>query len=260
VVTLENGYTRDEVCDYLLEAAEHTPELVVGLDFAFSFPAWWLCEIGCHSVQELWQRAAQEGEHWLKECREPFWGRPGRLRPKHLEGMRATDKQLNCKSPFQVGGAGAVGTGSIRGMPMLARLSAAGFHIWPFQAAKLPLVLEIYPRFFTGAVNKSSQQARKHYLRQVRFAPLPKKILTTAASSEDGFDALCSVLGMLEHQKHLSTLGTESLLEGAIWQPYKQPGSLGAPHLARISRDVGLPQEFRTKPPGSPRLRGNPTA
>src|SRR5579871_2490080 len=81
-VTLKNGYTRDEVCDYLLEAVEQIPELVVGLDFAFSFPAWWLREIGCSSAPELWQRAAQEGERWLKECREPFWGRPGCPRPK----------------------------------------------------------------------------------------------------------------------------------------------------------------------------------
>jgi hypothetical protein len=218
-VTLENGYTRDEVCNLLLNLGKKTPELVVGLDFAFSFPAWWLRELGCNSATELWQRAAAEGERWLKECREPFWGRPGRPRPRHHEGMRQTDKQLNCKSPFQIGGAGAVGTGSIRGMPILARLSEAGFHIWPFQPAGLPLVLEIYPRFFTGAVNKSSQTARETYLRAPRFAKLPKSILHTAASSEDAFDALCSVLGMVDRAEHFNQLTGGDPLEGAIWQP-----------------------------------------
>jgi hypothetical protein len=219
VVTLENGYTRNEVCDLLLASAEQTPHLVVGLDFAFSFPAWWLRELGCKNASELWQRAAQEGERWLSECQEPFWGRPGRSRPRHRGGMRKTDQQLNSKSPFQIGGAGAVGTGSIRGMPMLTRLSEAGFCIWPFQPAKLPLVLEIYPRFFTGPVNKSSQRAREDHLCHRRFAKLPRKILLDAASSEDAFDALCSVLGMVDEAEHLNQLTGGCPLEGTIWQP-----------------------------------------
>jgi hypothetical protein len=219
VVTLQNGRTRDEVCELLLASAAQTPELVVGLDFAFSFPAWWLRELGCSSALQLWHKAANEGERWIKDCAEPFWGRPGCPRPRHCEGMRETDKQLKCKSPFQIGGAGAVGTGSIRGMPMLARLSEAGFHIWPFQPAKLPLVLEIYPRYFTGAVNKSSQRAREAYLRAPRFTKLPRKIRQAAASSEDAFDGLCSVLGMVEDAQHLNTLKQNSDLEGKIWCP-----------------------------------------
>ena len=66
-----------------------------------------------------------------------------------------------------------MGTGSIRGMPMLARLHHAGFHLWPFQAAELPLALEIYPRLFTGAVVKSSRDARMAYLQQPRYARCP---------------------------------------------------------------------------------------
>jgi hypothetical protein len=223
-ITLENGYTRDEVCDLLL--TQKASDLVVGLDFAFSFPAWWVRELGCNSAPELWCRAASEGEQWLRECREPFWGRPGHPKPRRRDGMRQTDRQLNCKSPFQVGGAGSVGTGSIRGMPMLARLSEAGFHIWPFHPAKLPLVFEIYPRFFTGAVNKSNQEARERYLGAPRFASLQSKIRRTAASSEDAFDALCSVLGMVEQAEHLNQLPEGCPLEGTIWHP---EGGVGRP-------------------------------
>ena len=218
-ITLKNGYTHEEVCALLLAAAAQTKELVVGLDFAFSFPAWWMREQNIPSGPALWQRASSEGERWLGDGRAPFWGRPGQPKPRHQEGMRHTDRQLNCKSPFQIGGAGAVGTGSIRGMPMLARLHQEGFHIWPFQPAKLPLVVEIYPRHFTGPVIKSSLKARANYLNQSRFANLPEAILKTARASEDAFDALCSVLGMVEHAKHLSTLNQEDDLEGAIWQP-----------------------------------------
>ena len=116
-----------------------------------------------------------------------------------------------------------MGTGSIRGIPMLLRLYQAGFHVWPFQVAAFPLVLEIYPRWFTGAVVKSSLRARAVYLQQTRFAQLSKDVLATAAASEDAFDALCSVVGMVEHAAHLTTLteanDERTRLEGAIWQP-----------------------------------------
>jgi len=230
VITLKCGYTREEVCALLLAA--QTPELVVGLDFAFSFPAWWLREQQCKDGFALWQLAVTDGERWLRQGREPFWGRPGQPRPRHhrapqWRGFRRTDRELACgiqpKSPFQIGGAGAVGTGSIRGMPMLARLHQAGFHLWPFQVAELPLVLEIYPRLFTGAVVKSSHHARVVYLQQPRYARLPTDVLATAAASEDAFDALVSVLGMVEHAAHLKTLRPnhhpDAHLEGAIWQP-----------------------------------------
>ncbi|MEX0750548.1 MAG: hypothetical protein WD359_07030, partial [Dehalococcoidia bacterium] len=61
-------------------------------------------------------------------------------------------------------GAGAVGTGSLRGMPMLHRLHAAGMHIWPYDDPGYPLVIEIYPRLLTGPVRKSSPQARARYI------------------------------------------------------------------------------------------------
>ena len=116
-----------------------------------------------------------------------------------------------------------MGTGSIRGMPMLARLHQAGFHLWPFQAAQLPLALEIYPRLFTGAVIKSSRDARLAHLQQPRYARLPNDVLAKATASEDAFDALCSVLGMVEHAAHLNTLTQDchpaARLEGAIWHP-----------------------------------------
>lgn len=228
VVTLQSGFTREEVCALLLETAEQTPDLVVGLDFAFSFPAWWLREQRCVDACALWQLAAKNGERWLREGREPFWGRPGQRCPLHhhaprWRGFRHTDRTLGAKSPFQIGGAGAVGTGSIRGMPMLTRLHRAGFHLWPFQAAELPLALEIYPRLFTGAVVKSSRNARMAYLQQPRYAALPNDVLAKAIASEDAFDAFCSLLGMVEYAAHLNTLTQDchpvAHLEGAIWNP-----------------------------------------
>jgi len=96
------------------------------------------------------ETATREGEDWLAECAPPFWGRPGRPRPVLAEHLRRAEKAISVagispKSVFQVGGAGAVGTGSVRGMPYLPQLRQAGFSIWPFDPASPWTVLESTP-------------------------------------------------------------------------------------------------------------------
>jgi hypothetical protein len=48
-------------------------------------------------------------------------------------------------------------------------------------------------------------------------------VLAKAAASEDAFDALCSLLRMVEHAPHLNTLTQDchpaASMEGAIWNP-----------------------------------------
>jgi len=121
---------------------------------------------------------------------------------------------------FQIGGAGAVGTGSIRGMPILGRLSAAGFSIWPFDPPGWPRLVEIYPRALTQRVHKSSQLDRTAYLAE-RFGT--SSMLTLAASTEDAFDAAVSALQMSLHASELASLPAYgsglALLEGEIWMP-----------------------------------------
>jgi hypothetical protein len=98
------------------------------------------------------------------------------------------------KSVFQLVGAGQVGPGSIRGMPMLRRLRARGFAVWPFDPFSMPLVVEIYPRVFTGKVVKSDSLAREHHLS--RLGRAQARVARAAAASEHAFDAACSALGM----------------------------------------------------------------
>jgi hypothetical protein len=236
-VSLESGRTREDVVNWLLEQAETSKEIIVGLDFAFSFPAWFLREKGFASAPEMWWILSEgSGEDWLQSCYQPFWGRPKRRCPSgHREpdwrGFRKTDRSMNIegirpKSPFQIGGAGAVGTGSIRGMIVLENLRKA-FCIWPFEPidnlARGHVAIEIYPRHFTGPVKKSSATARREYLSRPEFADLPENILQKARGSEDGFDALVSVLGMAKHAGTFAALKQETdpdaLLEGTIWRP-----------------------------------------
>ena len=237
LVRLENGRKREELVSELIGCAEATTEIVVGLDFAFSFPGWFLRERGLGDASALWRTVASEGESWLARCEPPFWGRPGKRRPefdalrpwlRRTEGERPPQRGISPKSVFQIGGAGAVGTGSLRGMAELARLSSAGFAIWPFDAPRTPLVLGIYPRHFTPGVNKSRRAARELFLAN-RWPGLSREWTRVASASEDAFDAAVSALTMDAHADELVTLDDVRdpllRLEGRIWAPQVDPCS-----------------------------------
>jgi len=266
VVTLEAGRTREELIAWLVEMARETPRMVVSLDCCFSFPAWFLAEHGCATVFDFWRHvAAGHGERWLaRECGEVarderFWGAPHKRPPQfcgegQARSMRVTDlenkitktlleidperaakvKGITPKSPFQIGGSGSVGTGSLRAMPFLLRLWEAGFRVWPFEDAALdakraqPLVIEMYTRLMTGAVKKSNPAARKIYLNARRktdglYAGLSRSVVAKALGSEDGFDALVSVLEMARWRSEFAGLRATKdevlRLEGITWRP-----------------------------------------
>lgn len=230
---LESGRDRGEVIAHVIADARTDPDVVVGLDFQFAFPSWFTGRQGATSIEELWDLVEERGEQWLRDCSHPFWGRPGKPKPDLTRHLRLTEqrapkqKGVSPKSIFQIGGAGAVGTGSIRGMPHLARLREAAlpegrFSIWPFHRVQIPLVIEIYPRLLTGAVNKSDHAARVSYLAR-DFPEIGSALAREAASSEDAFDAAVSALVMNRHLDEIATLAeardpTERI-EGSIWWP-----------------------------------------
>lgn len=228
-VRLENGRRREEVTDELLRIAERDPEVVVGLDFAFGFPAWFSQSLGAARGPELWAIVAREGERWLSTCPNPFWGRPGRRRPELEAHFRKSELGVSSvggitpKSVFQIGGAGAVGTGSLRGMPELLRLREAGFSIWPFDPPDRPVALEIYPRLLTGPVVKSDPTARAAWVDR-HYPELPERMRDVMTASEDAFDAAASAMSMWSCRDRLATLRIVDdpvvRLEGAIWEPF----------------------------------------
>jgi hypothetical protein len=138
------------------------------------------------------------------------------------------------KSPFQIGGSGSVGTGSLRAMPFLLRLREAGFRVWPFESAALgekgarPLLVEMYTRLLTGAVKKSNAEARREYLAAKKkgdaaYAGLSRGVVAKALESEDAFDALVCAVEMVRWRGEFAGLRKtrdEVLrLEGITWRP-----------------------------------------
>src|SRR5579875_3775124 len=166
-VQLEAGRTRDEITEWLIELAGERPRMVVSIDCCFSFPGWFLAEHGCDDMFAFWRKVnAGLAEQWLaRECDEiardeRFWGKPHK-RPAQfcgagyrrmfrfadydnkiaqaLEGgdpeRAAKMRGITPKSPFQIGGSGSVGTGSLRAMQMLEKLHDAGFGVWPLESS-----------------------------------------------------------------------------------------------------------------------------
>jgi hypothetical protein len=240
--------------------------MVVGIDCCFSFPAWFLEEHGCATVFEFWEKAAEgKGEEWLhRECGDGrFWGVTGSARtgkrPAEFCGeglrrmMRATDwenkiavrleggdeeraakmRGITAKSPFQIGGSGSVGTGSLRAMPVLETLREAGFAVWPFEAVQFgvvgarPLLVEMYTRLLTGPVTKSNGVARRAYLlgkkTDAAYAGLARRVVAKACASEDAFDALVCCVEMVKRRAEFpglrETRDPVLRLEGITWRP-----------------------------------------
>jgi hypothetical protein len=225
----KDGLDRSETVTYLKSATQGQDRVFVGLDFAFSFPSWFVRKQGCSDVAEIWNRVEEQGERWLDECRNPFWGRRRQkceLATEFLFRQTERDSEpilgIRAKSVFQLAGGGHVGTGSLRGMTFLAGLRQC-YAIWPFDPPSRHVVVEIYPRRLTGAIKKSNKQERTDYLCQPEFQKLPTEWLRVASSCEDAFDAAISAYKMNQHIDTLTSLqrtcDPEVLLEGMIWDP-----------------------------------------
>ncbi len=188
---------RVDAVDRIVDAMAEWPDVVVGLDFSFSLPAWWLEASGIGCVDDLWGDAGRL-EGWLRACEPPFWGRPGRRRPvTDGDELRLTElaARPRPRSTFQVGGAGAVGTASLRGMPHLARLRAAGAGIWPWDPWSGPVVAEVWPRLAIGSITKSSAAARAAWVEAHRHL-LPSEVADAVAASADALDAVAAALDL----------------------------------------------------------------
>ena len=221
----DNWKCRDTVADYLIEKGREDKNFVVGLDFAFSFPQWYLEEKRCQTAVDFWKLVKKEGEKWISYS--PFFTKGTWNSPKSQ--YRKTEKEINERTSmnpetvFKLIGPKQVGKSSIRGMPILGKLRQNGFNIWPFDPPKLPMVVEIYPRLFYGRdIKKSDLEQRWKYL--MNYPDISEYHRMVATCSDDAFDAVVSALEMFSFRKELASCppvdDDAAKMEGLIWYPH----------------------------------------
>ncbi len=197
-VEVTAGRTRAETIDFVEQLR---PPVVVGFDFSFGAPEWFARERGCATIDEVWALAARDGDAWLQP-EPPFWCKRCEV-PVERRFRRCEIELRPAKSIFQLVGNGQVGAGSVRGMPLLARLRATGFAIWPFDAPGARTALEIYPT----------------RLRRLMQAPDEPRVYAT----EHERDAAESARVMWEHRASFATLTAAidptTRIEGDVWRP-----------------------------------------
>jgi hypothetical protein len=178
----------------LIEAAEAGgARLLIGLDFAFGYPAGFAAALtGTVRAPAVWRWLAGAildgpdnrnnrfavaarinalipggpGPFWSHPSNQSWPGLPARrdgidLAALGLVGARRTEALAPpAKSPFMLFNPGAVGSQSLLGLPMLHRLAQRpGVAVWPFaDASSAPVVLaEVYPSLLAGPVARLSQ-------------------------------------------------------------------------------------------------------
>ncbi len=265
LVSLTTGRGRRATAEFVIDQASDGGELVVGMDFAFSAPYWYLQDQGLEDAPALWdimdgtERKEGRESQWIRALPPPFWGPHVRLKPELNDGQtwfRKTEDEtrqytrVNPKSVFQLTGAGSVGGQSMRGMPILKFLRENGFAIWPMDAPANQMVVEVYPRALLqwlrpGTEGVAGAEARAAFLTDAPSAfwrddPDVRSLLHHEGSA---FDAAVSAWALWVGRDALATLpdaaDTPFRQEGRIWLPppestlrpgARQPLRAGASH------------------------------
>ncbi len=220
----------------MLDAVAAEPSTIVGLDFAFSWPRWYLDERGLPGPEDAWAHAAALAALPSRELPRPFWG--AGIRPLVAAGLEGRERlrltetapepaAAGARSTFHAGGNGTVGLQSIRGMPFLAELRRAGVAVWPFDAPDpgSPVVVEIFPRMIARRLApRPSIRGPVFRARVVEALPDgalagPPRARDLALASQDAFDAAVSAIALSRGPGAglLAPAGEVVAREGWIW-------------------------------------------
>jgi hypothetical protein len=235
VVALETGRDRTETTERLSELVAEEPKTVIGLDFCFSAPAWFLEAQGMRSAGELWRWAARHAARdprFVRGLPEPFWGPSVRPRPAAPgDPLRRTDRQLRIpgarpSSFFKVSGPGSVGAQALLGMPELLTLCDVGVTVWPLDVPPLPVAVEVFPRALAHLLAADAARRTGADFRAAVVARHPEAfgdLAGVVAGNQDAFDAAVVAVA-LDRARDLvgqliGTRAEQDLREGAILIP-----------------------------------------
>jgi hypothetical protein len=185
----------------ITRAGDLGERLLIGFDFAFGFPAgaaraltgrddpcaiWsWLAARILESRDGANNRFAVAVEANRRFGRKVFWGadldpditlrrETGAAAALGLAAHRAVEGQAKgAKSVWQLTGAGAVGSQSLVGLPMIHRLSQLpSVAVWPFDTPDRIVMAEVYPSLLRARVEEEVARGWMRDAAQVRLLSL----------------------------------------------------------------------------------------
>lgn len=133
------------------------------------------------------------GPFWFNPTKTDLPGLPRKGTARHGHGfadLRVTDRAKGAQSVWKLGGAGAVGSQVLTGLPVLWRLRAAfpgRVAAWPFEPAAPVTLAEVFPSLLAGPVRAATTA------RAVRDA-VQVTLLARALATLDRQGALAALL------------------------------------------------------------------
>ncbi len=239
-------WTRSTFVDWLVSTLSENDRVLVGFDFAFSFPRsdrggffpglpdspdaaedlWRCVDDVCEAAGDFYAGAFAEGGRYA-----PYFQGGGRYEPR----LRATDERCHDiglgrpESVFKLVGPKQVGKASLAGMRVLRHLHhrVPGFCIWPFDdpLSRSPsgvVAVEVYPGAFVRmlkAATKGKVRDMRTLDRVLKFygsAPLRDRAAVEGRAAGDKADALIAAVAL----RHLSG-------DGTVWSPPGLPATEG---------------------------------
>ncbi len=185
------------------QAQDRQQGLLIGFDFAFGLPSGGARSItGTADVRAVWAWLAdriedrENGENNRFDVAaeanrrlggRAFWGaeRDSDLTLKRQDGVlealgltanrevEGKGRATGAKSVWQLTGAGAVGSQSLVGLPMIHRLSQSpSVTVWPFETPGRIALAEVYPSLLKAQVDEEVKQGWMRDAAQVRLLSL----------------------------------------------------------------------------------------
>lgn len=244
-----NPRTRAEALAALIALVDQTvargETLLLGADFAFGYPQGFARALtGEARALAIWDWLARElvdgpdnrsnrialaaainaalpglGPFWFNPTRAAHPALPHRGSTRHgqaFDDFRLTDRAARgAQSVWKLGGAGAVGSQVLTGLPVLSRLRAAfpgQIAVWPFEAPTAPVVLaEVFPSILNPEVLARMTQGAVRDEVQV-------KVLATALARLDSLAPLLAAPGnpRVIEEGWILGLGHEMALQAAL--------------------------------------------